>query len=127
MNNKNQIKDKMNLKEFLKDFLVYLKPHKKTIFIMYLFALANVASMIAIPILIRLGIDRGIVPKDKTTLIIISLVGPLLVSPTGHCSSFFDFFFLNTLCFPLILSLIFCQFHVVLMIQYNYSFFTNLE
>lgn len=29
-------------------------------------------------------------------LIIISLVGPLLISPTGHCSSFNDFFFLNT-------------------------------
>lgn len=44
----------------LKRFLAYLKPHGKNLAVMYVFALLNVASFVAIPFVLRAGIDEYI-------------------------------------------------------------------
>ncbi|MDA3852308.1 MAG: ABC transporter ATP-binding protein [Spirochaetaceae bacterium] len=64
----------MKPKRFFKDFVKYLKPHKIHILWMYFFAMINVVSMVGLPVLIQMGIDRGIIPGDKAFLLKISTI-----------------------------------------------------
>ncbi|MFP4510666.1 MAG: ABC transporter ATP-binding protein [Spirochaetaceae bacterium] len=55
--------------DLLKRFLVYFKPYKKILLLMYVAALINVATFIAIPIVIQIGIDRNIMNGDYVGLV----------------------------------------------------------
>jgi ABC-type multidrug transport system fused ATPase/permease subunit len=62
-----------DVKAFMRNLLPYLASHRRGIAVMYAFALLNVASMIAIPVLIQRAIDLGIVPGDTAMLLRYSL------------------------------------------------------
>lgn len=55
--------------DLLKRFLVYFKPYTKTLLLMYVAALINVATFIAIPIVIQTGIDQDIMNGDYVGLL----------------------------------------------------------
>lgn len=68
------MEQKKDLRKFLQDFSRFIKPHKAQISFMYIFAITNVLTMILIPILIRTGIDNGIITQDISYIIKISLL-----------------------------------------------------
>lgn len=75
-----------NTHRVLSELWAYLKPYRKKILLMYVFALINVATMIALPILIQQGIDNGIVPKNTSYLL--GVAGALLATGAIQFFSF---------------------------------------
>jgi ABC-type multidrug transport system fused ATPase/permease subunit len=57
-----------------KRFLAYLKPHSRTLALMYLFALVNVGAFVAIPIVMQIGIDEYIGTEDTEGLFTVAMV-----------------------------------------------------
>ncbi|AHC16743.1 ABC transporter ATP-binding protein [Salinispira pacifica] len=70
----------------LSELVEYLKPYRGKILLMYVFALINVATMIALPVLIQRGIDYGIVPRNMEYLLVVS--GILLATGAVQFVSF---------------------------------------
>ena len=65
----------------LKRLLAYLKPHGKSMIVMYLMALLNVGATLAIPIVLKIGIDDHVAAGNAEGLPLIAaiLVGLIIV------------------------------------------------
>ncbi|MFP4376768.1 MAG: ABC transporter ATP-binding protein [Spirochaetales bacterium] len=64
-----------------KRFLAYLKPHAKSLAVMYIFAILNVGAFLALPFVLQIGIDDHISVGDTEGLFRVALImaGLLLV------------------------------------------------
>ncbi|MBN2440833.1 MAG: ABC transporter ATP-binding protein [Spirochaetales bacterium] len=75
--------------KLVKWLLEYLKPHKINLIRMYVLALLKVGAIIAIPVLIKIGLDTYIPQKDIPGLMIlagsmIAILGVLYISTRGQ-------------------------------------------
>ena len=71
-----------------KRFLAYLKPHGRSLAVMYVFALLNVGAFVAIPFVLRTGIDEHIAVGQIEGLPVVgALLAGLLVVMFGAARS----------------------------------------